>query len=194
MGIRKIALVAALAIATTTAVRYGLPTGVAAKEPGQAILVNSVVQEQAGAPVAPTATISPANSEDPSGAELPSKAQSDEAEKPAAERMIAQVYSLPTADLERMMKELRPLLPEAQINADTAHRMLVVVASEEDHKRVQAVLESAERQGETKLREAGDGSLSESSSGSSLRMWVVIGSGMLILLFGLIVACRKLRA
>ena len=69
----------------------------------------------------------------------------DEADKRGGGDLVTKPYTLRTANPSTIMAALLPVVPDAKISADVTNQMLIVTASEEDHLRIQTIVDEADR-------------------------------------------------
>ncbi len=74
----------------------------------------------------------------------------EQADKRGGGELVTHAYTLQTANPTTIMLALRPVVPDATVSSDVTNKMIVVTASEEDHKKVAAIVDEADH------REDGD--------------------------------------
>ena len=65
--------------------------------------------------------------------------------------LVTKAYTLQTANPSTIMTALTPVVPNATISSDPTNQMLVVTASEEDHVRIKAIIDEADRRQDGEL-------------------------------------------
>ena len=65
--------------------------------------------------------------------------------------LVTKAYTLQSANPSTISVALTPVVPNATISSDPTNSMLVVTASEEDHVRIKAIIDEADRHGEGEL-------------------------------------------
>ena len=65
--------------------------------------------------------------------------------------LVTKAYTLRTAYPSTIVTALTPVVPNATISADPTNQMLVVTASEEDHVRIKAIVDEADRRQDGEL-------------------------------------------
>ncbi len=75
----------------------------------------------------------------------------EQADKRGGGELVTHAYMLQTANPTTIMLALRPVVPDATVSSDVTNKMLVVTASEEDHKKVAAVVDEADRRADGEL-------------------------------------------
>ncbi len=76
------------------------------------------------------------------------KAVIDQADKRGGGDLITRTYTLQTANPSTIMVALLPIVPDAKVSSDVVNRMLIVTASEEDHLKIAAIVDDADRKSE----------------------------------------------
>lgn len=104
-------------------------------------------------PIAPRATVSP----DPvnktlvvtASAKEHAKIKSiiDQADSRGGENLVTTAYPLKWAYPSTVAAALTPVVPDAKVSTDPVNKMLIVTATPDDHKRIVAVLEQADKRG-----------------------------------------------
>ena len=61
--------------------------------------------------------------------------------------MTTKAYPLKWANSSTISVALTSVVPDAKVSSDPTNKMLIVTASEEDHKRILAVLDQADKRG-----------------------------------------------
>ncbi len=108
-------------------------------------------------PIAPTAVISPDMS---NKTLIVSATAKDHARiKPVIEQadtrgggeLLTKAYTLRTANPNTILAALQPAVPDAKISSDVANQMLIVTASADDHKRIESIVDEADRRKDGEL-------------------------------------------
>ncbi len=79
------------------------------------------------------------------------KAVIDKADERGGGDLITRTYTLQTANPSTIMIALRPIVPDATISSDVTNRMLIVTASEEDHKTIATIVDDADQRSDGEL-------------------------------------------
>ena len=66
-------------------------------------------------------------------------------------QLVTKAYTLQLANPSTIVAALTPVVPNATVSSDPTNKMLIVTASEEDHKTIQAIVDEADRRGEGEL-------------------------------------------
>lgn len=75
----------------------------------------------------------------------------DQADKRGGGDLLTKAYVLQVANPSTISVALRAVVPNATVSPDTVNQMLVVTASQEDHDRIQAIVDEADRRSEGEL-------------------------------------------
>ena len=71
----------------------------------------------------------------------------DQADTRGGGELVTKAYPLKWANSSTMSAALTNVVPDAKVSSDPTNKMLIVTASEEDHTRIQTVLEQADKRG-----------------------------------------------
>ncbi len=71
----------------------------------------------------------------------------DQADMRGGGDLVTTAYPLKWANASTISVALTSVVPDAKVSSDPTNKMLIVTASQEDHKRIQAVLDQADKRG-----------------------------------------------